>query len=133
MNRKNTRQYKERLIALRSELRGDVNQMTGAVLEKNLQQANGDISSMPSHMADIGTDNFDREFTLSLMANKGQILEQIEKALERIEEGNYGVCENCNRIISVPRLNAIPYAILCIECAAQFESTGEAGYVQKTF
>ncbi len=121
MNAEDLKPYKEKLAALRARLRGDVSQMTGAVLEKTLTQANGDLSAMPIHMADVGTENFEREFTFTLMKSKDRILEQIEEALERIEDGVYGACEKCNARIPVARLNAIPYAILCVKCASRFE------------
>jgi len=121
MNTRDSKPYKERLLALRARLRGDVGQMADAVLEKTLMQANGDLSSMPIHMADIGTDNFEREFTLTLMEREDRTLEQIEGALERIEDGIYGMCESCDAKIPKTRLNAIPYAILCVRCAARRE------------
>jgi DnaK suppressor protein len=76
---------------------------------------------MPIHMADIGTDNFEREFTLTLVESKDRTLEQIEEALERMEDGIYGVCDNCSAKIPKTRLNAIPYAALCVRCAARVE------------
>ncbi len=87
--------YKERLLNLRSRLRGDVNHMADAALKKSRSEANGDLSSMPIHMADIGSDNFEQEFTLSLIENDGDTLALIEASLERIEEGTYGQCEEC--------------------------------------
>jgi len=113
--------YKEQLLALRARLRGDVNQLADAALKKSRSEANGDLSSMPIHMADIGSDNFEQEFTLSLMENEGGTLAQIETSLERIEEGTYGQCEECGARIPKNRLNAIPYAALCIRCAEQQE------------
>jgi DnaK suppressor protein len=113
--------YKEQLLALRARLRGDVNQMADAALKKSRTEANGDLSSMPIHMADIGSDNFEQEFTLSLMENDGGTLAQIESSLERIEEGTYGQCEECGVKIPKSRLNAIPYATLCVRCAEQQE------------
>ena len=113
--------YRDRLLALRSRLRGDVNQMADAALKKNRNQANGDLSSMPIHMADIGSDNFEQEFTLSLMQNEEGTLDLIETALERIEDGVYGQCEECGVKIPKTRLNAIPYASMCIKCASRME------------
>jgi DnaK suppressor protein len=63
--------YKERLLVLRARLRGDVNQLADAALKKSRSEANGDLSSMPIHMADMGTDNFEQEFTHSLMETQG--------------------------------------------------------------
>ena len=113
--------YKERLLCLRARLRGDVSQMADAALKKSRSEANGDLSSMPIHMADIGSDNFEQEFTLSLMESEEGTLDQIEASLERIEDGTYGRCEECGVKIPKTRLNAIPYASLCVKCASQEE------------
>ena len=113
--------YKERLLALRARLRVDVSQMADAALKKNRSQANGDLSSMPIHMADIGSDNFEQEFTLSLMQSEEGTLDLIETALERIEDGVYGQCEECGVRIPKTRLNAIPYATMCVKCASEYE------------
>jgi RNA polymerase-binding protein DksA len=95
--------------------------MADAALNKRRSDANGDLSSMPIHMADMGTDNFEQEFTLSLMESEGATLEQIEAALERIEDGAYGQCEECGGKIPKKRLDAIPYASMCIKCATELE------------
>jgi DnaK suppressor protein len=121
MNKAEVKTFKDQLLLLRARLRGDVNGMAAAALKKNRSEANGDLSSMPIHMADIGSDNFEQEFTLSLMENDGVTLDQIEASLERIEEGTYGQCEECGAKIPKSRLNAIPYATLCIRCAQQQE------------
>lgn len=113
--------YKDHLLMLRARLRGDVTQLADAALRKSRSEANGDLSTMPIHMADIGTDNFEQEFTLSLMENDGDALEQIEAALERIEENTFGQCEECGAKIPKSRLNAIPYTAFCIKCASTNE------------
>jgi len=122
MNKAELVAYKELLLGLRARLRGDVSQMADATLKKSRSEANGDLSTMPIHMADIGSDNFEQEFTLSLMENEGVTLEQIESSLERIEEGIYGQCEECGVKIPKARLNAIPFATLCVRCAEQQEN-----------
>ena len=76
---------------------------------------------MPSDMADIGTDAFEQELTLDLMGNEKEVLEQIEAALKRIEDGSYGKCEECGRNIAKARLQAMPYAALCVSCASKAE------------
>jgi RNA polymerase-binding transcription factor DksA len=113
--------YKERLLVLRARLRGDVSQLANAALKKSRSEANGDLSSMPIHMADIGSDNFEQEFTLSLMETEGGTLERIESALERMEDGTYSECEECGSKIPKKRLDAIPYAAMCIKCASRLE------------
>jgi len=114
--------YRERLVALRARVRGDVSQMADSALKKSRSEANGDLSSMPIHMADIGTDNYEQEFTLSLMENDGGALAQIDAALERIDENTYGDCEECGAKIPKARLNAIPYVALCVKCASNVEN-----------
>jgi DnaK suppressor protein len=111
--------YKEKLIVLRARLRGDVNGMVSAALKKTRTEASGDLSSMPIHMADLGTDNFEQEFTLTLMQGEEDTLEMIEAALVRIDKGLYGQCEECGQRIPKTRLNAIPYTPFCVKCATE--------------
>ena len=115
--------YKERLLTLRARLRGDVNAMAEAALNKTRTEASGDLSSMPIHMADVGSDNFEQEFTLSLMENDEGTLEKIEAALERIEDGTYGSCVEGAGRVPKTRLNAIPYTPYCVKCAEKLEGT----------
>lgn len=114
--------YKEQLLKLRARLRGDVSAMADSALNKTRSEASGDLSSMPIHMADVGTDNFEQEFTLALMETEETALGLVESALERIEEGTYGTCLECEGKILKARLNAIPYAPLCIKCASKLEA-----------
>lgn len=109
--------YKDRLLALRGRLRGEITQMADAALKKSRLDGASESSSMPIHMADLGSDNFEQEFTLTLMESEEVTLAAIELALERIAEGTYGVCEECGVKIPKARLNAIPYASLCVKCA----------------
>ncbi|MBM4088977.1 MAG: TraR/DksA family transcriptional regulator [Planctomycetes bacterium] len=118
-----TREYKEQLIALRARLRGDFNGMADATLKKTRSEASGDLSSMPIHMADIGSDNFEQEFTLCLMETEGDTLGQIDAALERIEAGTYGVCVECGGRIPKTRLNVIPFTPHCVKCASVIQQT----------
>lgn len=122
MKNADTEVFKERLLALRARLRGDVTQLAESALKKNRSQSNGDLSSMPIHMADIGSDNFEQEFTLSLMETEGVTLERIQVALDRIEDGTYGQCEECGAKIPKQRLLAIPYATMCVKCASRSEN-----------
>ena len=113
--------YKERLLELRARLRGDVNTLADAALNKTRSVASGDLSSMSIHMADVGSDNFEQEFTLSLMQSDEATLGAIERALERIEDKRFSVCTECEGLIMKSRLNAIPYTAHCIKCAEMLE------------
>ncbi len=121
MNKREMKVYKQLLLALRGRLRGDVSAMADAALNKTRSEASGDLSSMPIHMADVGSDNFEQEFTLSLMENDEETLNQIEGALERIEEAVYGQCVECEAKIPKTRLNAIPYTPHCVKCASKLQ------------
>ena len=109
--------YRERLLALRARLQGDMTQMEDNALNKE----HATTTSMPNHMAELGSGNFDREFTLSLLGSEKDALNQIDRALKRIEDGSYGQCEACGVKIPESRLKAIPYAAQCVRCASQRE------------
>ncbi len=114
--------FKEALETMRARLRGDVSTMADAALRKTRAEASGDLSSMPIHMADLGSDAYEQEFTLSLMASEEGTLEQVEHALDRIRSRTYGACEDCGGVIAKKRLEAIPFAALCIRCAEKQEN-----------
>jgi DnaK suppressor protein len=120
MNKTDMNVYKERLLMLRARLRGDVNAMADAAL-RNSGMGGGENSSMPIHMAELGSDNFEQEFTLSLMATEEDTLNRIDEALQRVEQGTYGTCEECGGAIPKLRLNAIPFTPVCIKCAEALE------------
>ena len=113
--------YRKRLMDLRGRLRGEITQMAEAALNHNRQET----SSLPIHLADLGSDSFEQELTLSLVGNEKEILKQIEFALDRIQEGVYGKCEECGKKIPESRLEALPYAALCVNCAAKQEENRE--------
>jgi RNA polymerase-binding transcription factor DksA len=93
-------------------------------LQKNRQESSGDLSSVPFHPADAGSDNFEQEFTLGLMGNEQNLLREIEDALSRITKGTYGVCVATLKPITKARLQAKPWAKHCIEYARTLEKGG---------
>jgi RNA polymerase-binding transcription factor DksA len=114
--------YRQTLVRLRARLRGDLDQMTDEALKLHGPDATGNLSNLPLHMADVGTENYDQEFTLGLIENEQETLDQIQEALDRIEAGNFGKCTECDALIPRPRLQALPFARHCIECARRLES-----------
>ena len=112
--------YRILLLAKRAELLGDVNSMEGDALRKS-ENDTGNLSSMPIHMADIGTDNYEQEFALGLLDSERKILREIDAALDRIKEGTFGLCEGTGNPISIARLEANPWARYCIEYARMVE------------
>ncbi|MDR4498452.1 MAG: TraR/DksA family transcriptional regulator [Candidatus Scalindua sp.] len=120
-------QYKKALLAVRAKLVGNVTFMENEALRKSGHDASGDLSNVPIHMADVGTDNYDRDLTIGLIQNSEEELRAIDEALERIANKTYGFCEECDKKISKARLHALPYVKCCIECQRKEEQeTGEA-------
>lgn len=108
--------YRDKLLLLRAQLLGDLTQIEELTIRCNRAES-GELSTAPSHMADCGSDNSEQEITLHLMENTAETLESIDAALERIDEGMYNVCEMCGVKIPKKRLQAIPYATMCVKCA----------------
>jgi RNA polymerase-binding protein DksA len=113
--------FKQMLLEKRREIVGNVTEMSNEALKKSRLDATGDLSSMPIHMADIGTDNFEQEFALGLMDSERKLLEEIDDALQRIEEKKYGICEGTGKLIPKARLEAQPWARYCVEYARMLE------------
>lgn len=114
-------QYKKTLLELRQKMVENVNFMEDEALGKSRQEASGDLSNVPIHMADVGTDNYDRDLTIGLIQNGEEELRAIDEALERIGDKTYGTCEECGKKVSKVRLTALPYVKNCIECQRQEE------------
>ena len=117
MTNNNFALHRERLLVLRARLLGDMTQMEDNALNKDGTKT----TSMPTSMAELGSDNSDQELTLSLLGSDKDSLDQIETAIQRIEDGSYGRCEECGGKIPKSRLDAIPYAAQCVRCASQQE------------
>jgi DnaK suppressor protein len=108
--------HRERLLALRAKLLGDMTQMEDDSLKDHAKTI-----SIPTDQGELGTDKADQEITLTLLGSDEEILDQIEAASERIENGSYGRCKECGEQIPKTRLDAIPYAADCVRCASHEE------------
>jgi DnaK suppressor protein len=108
--------YYNTLLELRDRL---VAQMNGLAKESAEE-----MSSYSLHMADSGTDNFDRDFALSLLSSDQDAMYEIEEALKRIERNTYGVCELTGKSIPKARLEAIPWTRFTVDAQAQLERDG---------
>lgn len=114
--------HRQHLLALRDRLGGDVAHLSDEAFRKSGGEASGNLSHMPIHMADLGTDNFEQENTLNLLANEESILAEITAALDRIDKGTYGQCEECKGLIlPKARLKELPYTRYCVECARKLD------------
>ncbi len=112
---KQLRHFKSLLENKRAELFGDVERLTSEALHQNSQ--GGEHSSMPIHMADAGSDNWEQDFTLGLIANERALVSDIDDALGRIKDKTYGICVATQSPIRVARLEAKPWAKYGIEYA----------------
>ncbi|HVP73479.1 MAG TPA: TraR/DksA C4-type zinc finger protein [Phycisphaerales bacterium] len=117
LSRKELNEYRDLLLLKRRQLVGDLHAME----DQALRSGGGNLSHMPIHMADIGTDTFDQDFTLSLAENERQQLREIDQALQRIEDGTYGVCQMTGKVIPKTRLEAKPWAKYTVEAARIIE------------
>ena len=108
--------FYQRLLELRDQL---IRQMNGLAKESAQEMAGYSL-----HMADSGTDNFDRDFALSLLSSDQDAIYEIEEALKRIERNTYGVCELTGKQIPRSRLEAIPWTRFTVQAQAQLEREG---------
>jgi RNA polymerase-binding transcription factor DksA len=113
--------YRRLLLELRDHLIDGVSFLASDNLKRSNRDASGELSGYSLHMADAGTDNFDREFALSLVSNEQDALYEIEEAIKRLEFGTYGICEMCEKLIRKERLEAVPFARKCVQCQSVSE------------
>jgi RNA polymerase-binding transcription factor DksA len=113
-----------RLQTLADRLKGDVSGLSKEALRRSGGEASGNLSNTPFHTADLGTDNFEQEMSVSLLENQDQILRDIAASMRRLDAGTYGLCELCGKKIPKERLQATPYTPYCIDCARQMEADG---------
>ncbi len=113
------RHFKQLLLEKRTELQKNVFQIEDEALKKT--HDTGDLSSMPIHMADLGSDNYEQDFAIGLMDGERKLLHEIDEALVRIEKKNYGICLGTGEPISKARLEAKPWAKYSVEFARKLE------------
>ena len=121
MNKKELENFKKLLVKKREELVSNVKHITGETRRQSRKEASGDLSGYSLHMADMASDNFDREFLLNLASGERETLLDIEEALKRIEDKTYGKCLSCGRKIGKKRLSVVPYAKFCLKCKRRQE------------
>jgi len=107
--------FKGRLI----ELRNQINQTLGKVSEdvKNKEEPKG----YSQHQADEGTDDFGQTISIEISGKEQVILRQIERSLEKMEEGTYGICDVSGDEIPLKRLEAVPYATMTVQAQEKYE------------
>jgi len=120
LSKSELKEFKTLLLARKGVLQGDVKTLEDEACKKGTDAA-GDLSTLPMHLADLGTDSHEQDISLGLMENETDELQQIQEAFERIKDGSFGMCESCHKKIPKERLKAIPYARLCVACKKKEE------------
>jgi RNA polymerase-binding transcription factor DksA len=121
VTRSDRKQFREQLLEMARRISTDVASLTAEAFQAKGGEASGNLSNTPLHLADLGTDNFEQEMSLGFLESKTQIQQEVKEALDRFDEGRFGVCESCQTEIGRERLQAVPFARYCIECAQQAE------------
>src|SRR5947209_13318303 len=103
MTQSELERYRQQLLALARRISGDVSDLSGEALRRTGGEASGNLSNTPLHLADLGTDNYEQEVTLSLLENQDQTLEAIRATMDRIDKGTFGRCARCQKEISRER------------------------------
>ena len=114
MKHKERAGFELQLIELRKRLIWEVNSAEEALREDVVKP--GDITSLPTHPADADVEGLDKN--IAIAQNEELLLEQVNAAIERLQTGTYGICQQCGRTIEMERLQAVPYAARCIDCAS---------------
>jgi RNA polymerase-binding transcription factor DksA len=109
------------LIDLRNHLTAGITLHSEETLKRSSKEDSGDLSSYGQHMADAGTDTFDRDFALSLVSSEQEALSEIDAAIKRIYDGSYGTCEITQKPISKDRLLAVPFTRYSAEAQKDIE------------
>lgn len=115
LNKDQIKQLRQLLITERIKLAEEIKSIARDV-STSPRDASGDLSAYTVHMADMAADTFDRELSMNIASSEQKTLYQIDDALKRLDDGSYGVCQECNQPIAMSRLKAVPYASMCIEC-----------------
>jgi RNA polymerase-binding transcription factor DksA len=128
MTNKEQKKYQQRLLEMATRLKNNEEGVANDALRQVSGDVSGNLSNVPIHLADLATDTFEQQMSASLMTNARQLQTEVAAALDRIENGTFGKCEQCGRDISEGRLEALPYTRYCVDCAQSAENDGEAGF-----
>jgi RNA polymerase-binding transcription factor len=122
MNKKDLKTVEKKLLEDRGRLLKEINHLDQSFVE-NLKDSSGDLSGYSFHMADQGSDTFEREMNHLRMTTEGRLLMDTVEALRRLYRGEYGICQKCGKKVGRERLVALPQARLCLECQVVVERT----------
>ncbi len=124
MTKREMQAFKKKLLKKREEILEEMRQQGKNGLGERLKNSGGSFTGYATHMADIGTEANEMEFTGNILSSEQKELFEIDEALLRIEEGVYGKCDDCNRPINKKRLEILPYARYCKKHEEEREKPG---------
>jgi DnaK suppressor protein len=127
MNKQQKAKLKKTLLGMRENIIAKVKNIEKENLGRLQKDASGDLSGYAMHLADVASDNYERELSLGLAANERELLYKIDSALKKLKERDFGSCESCGKGISITRLSAVPYAVMCIKCQEQEDKLQRRG------
>ena len=120
LDKKKLELYKKLLLKLKEDFLYDINNIAQGH-NGGVDSESRDVSGHVQHMADVATDMYDREFNLGLASNDRELLQKINIALKKIDDGVYGVCSMCKELITLARLKALPHVQTCVKCQESLE------------
>lgn len=118
--------FKDRLKAEKNRLEEEIQESNRFNMEEPLTDSIQELSAYDNHPADLGSETFEREKDLALWNNTHELLQRINEAIDHMDKGTYGICEDCGKEIDLERLEAIPYTTLCIHCQHQEEDNHQS-------
>jgi DnaK suppressor protein len=121
IQKKDIPKFKAALLAKRAALVGDSNHLEEEAVRKGKDEA---ATLDISNFADLGSDNYEQEFDLSMLEHQGETLRAVDEALQRIEDGTFGTCDMCGKALRKGRLLAMPHARFCVSCQNEQEQGG---------
>ena len=121
-NRKEILEFEKRLLKAKQRILKQRN-FTNGILFNPQSESSGQVSAYRTHVADIGSDTYQREFSSQLSTYESKILMEIDEALSRIRQHRYGDCEKCTKPISKARMRALPYTRFCVKCQKEKPQT----------
>ena len=124
MNAEDLAYFKSLLTEKRVQANADLEELERVSRSDDAQESSEDRSAYSLHMADRGTDAMEREKNLLLAQREGNYIDYLDEALQRIEEGTFGLCRVCGGEIGRPRLEAVPTATQCISCKSKDDKLG---------
>ncbi|MDB5385041.1 MAG: hypothetical protein JWM11_687 [Planctomycetaceae bacterium] len=126
MTSANLETYRKQLQELSADVQENVSDVREQARQPTGGQADGGLSNVPMHLGDLGSEAFTQELNSTLLETEQDLSNDIEDALQRIEAGTFGTCEECGQPISEARLKALPYVRYCINCADTADSAPRA-------